>query len=128
MIHANHKLPGFLFLTTVTATLMLVAAAQTASSPEAATQTASFQALGQMPGVWPAAGTYASGISGDGSTIMGYGWVCADGGTTCTSSGTVKGYRWTVAGGYQILTPIAGSDFFGAGAVSYDGTVVVGEN
>jgi probable HAF family extracellular repeat protein len=40
----------------------------------------------------------------------------------------VKGYRWTVAGGYQILTPIAGSDFFGAGAVSYNGSVIVGEN
>src|SRR5216683_8090328 len=128
MIHANHKLPGFLFLTTVTATLMLVAAAQTASSPEAATQTASFQALGQMPGVWPAAGTYASGISGDGSTIMGYGWVCLNGGSSCSSSDTVLAYRWTVAGGYQILGTRGGSDFFGAGAVSNDGSVVAGEH
>ena len=94
----------------------------------ATAQKASFQSLGQMPGVWPAAGTYASAISGDGSTIMGYGWVCADGGTTCSSSSSVKAYRWTVTSGYQILTPIAGSDFFGAGAVSYDGSVIVGEN
>jgi probable HAF family extracellular repeat protein len=128
MIHANHKLPGFLFLTTLTATLMLVAAAQTASSPEAATQTASFQALGQMPGVWPAAGTYASGISGDGSTIMGYGWVCLNGGSSCNSSDSVKAYRWTVAGGYQILGSRGSSDFFGAGAVSNDGSVVAGEH
>jgi probable HAF family extracellular repeat protein len=113
-----NRLPGFLLVLALAATLARPAAAQTAS----------FQSLGQMPGVWPAAGTYASALSGDGSTIMGYGWVCADGGTTCTSSDTVKGYRWTVVRGYQILTPIARSDFFGAGAVSYDGTVVVGEN
>ena len=128
MIHTNHKLPGFLFLTTLTATLMLVAAAQTASSPETAPQTASFQALGQMPGVWPAAGTYASGISGDGSTIMGYGWVCANGQPSCTSSSTVQAYRWTVAGRYQILGSRGSSDFFGAGAVSNDGSVVAGEH
>jgi probable HAF family extracellular repeat protein len=128
MIHANHKLPGFLFLATLTATLMLVAAAQTASSPETAPQTASFQGLGQMPGVWPAAGTYASGISGDGSTIMGYGWVCANGGSSCNSSDTVLAYRWTVTSGYQILGSRGGSDFFGAGAVSNDGSVVAGEH
>jgi probable HAF family extracellular repeat protein len=40
----------------------------------------------------------------------------------------VKAYRWTVTRHYQILTPIAGSDFFGAGAVSYNGSVIVGEN
>src|SRR5690348_16864311 len=47
----------------------------------AAAQSPSFRGLGQMPGVWPGAGTYASAISGDGSTIMGYGWVCPNGGT-----------------------------------------------
>ena len=115
---AIKRVAGLLLVSALAATLALPAAAQQTS----------FQSLGQMPGVWPAAGTYASAISGDGSTIMGYGWVCADGGTTCSSSSTVKGYRWTVASGYQILTPIAGSDFFGAGAVSYDGSVIVGEN
>jgi uncharacterized membrane protein len=116
---AVNKLPGFLFVTTLTTTLMLVAAAA---------QTPSFHGLGQMPGVWPAAGTYASAISGDGSTIMGYGWVCANGQRTCTSSPTVQAYRWTVAGRYQILGSRGSSDFFGAGAVSNDGSVVVSEH
>jgi probable HAF family extracellular repeat protein len=121
-----NKLPGFLFVATLTATLVLVAAAQTNSSQPAATP--SFQGLGQMPGVWPAAGTYASAISGDGSTIMGYGWVCPNGGTTCTSSDRVKAYRWTVADKYQILGSSGDSSFFGAGAVSFDGSVIVGEH
>src|ERR1039458_4097368 len=116
---AVNKLPGILFVTTLTTTLMLVAAAA---------QTPSFHGLGQMPGVWPAAGTYASAISGDGSTIMGYGWVCANGQRTCNSSDTVLAYRWTVAGTYQILGSRGSSDFFGAGAVSNDGSVVVGEH
>jgi hypothetical protein len=72
----------FLFAAALGATLALPAAAQTAS----------FQGLGQMPGA--VFGTYASAISGDGSTIMGYGWV---------SSSTVQAYRWTVVGKYQIL-------------------------
>ena len=109
-----NKLPGFLFVATLTATVVLVAAGQTNSFQPAATP--SFQGLGQMPGVWPAAGTYASGISGDGSTIMGYGWVCANGGSSCNSSDTVLAYRWTVTRGYQILGSRGGSDFFGAGA------------
>src|SRR6202163_1055917 len=116
---AINKLPGFLFVTTLTATLMLAAAAA---------QTPSFHGLGQMPGVWPAAGTYASAISGDGSTIMGYGWVCANGKRSCNSSDTVLAYRWTVASGYQILGSRGNSDFFGAGAVSNDGSVIVGEH
>ena len=128
MIHANRKLPGFLFLTTLTATLTLVAAAQTNSFQEAAAQTPSFHGLGQMPGVWPAAGTYASAISADGSTIMGYGWVCLNGGSSCNSSDTVLAYRWTVAGRYQILGSRGNSDFFGAGAVSSNGSVIVGEH
>jgi probable HAF family extracellular repeat protein len=116
---AINKLPGFLLVPTLTATLMLVAAAA---------QTSSFHGLGQMPGVWPAAGTYASAISGDGSTIMGYGWVCPNGGTSCSSSDRVKAYRWTVAGKYQILGSSGDSSFFGAGAISFDGSVIVGEH
>src|SRR5713101_2369605 len=108
-----NRLPGFLLLLALAATLARPAAAQKAS----------FQSLGQMPGVWPAAGTYASAISGDGSTIMGYGWVCANGGTNCSSSDTVKAYRWTVASKYQILGSQGTSDFFGAGAVSNNGSV-----
>ena len=114
-----NKLPRLLFVTTLTITLMVV---------PAVAQTPSFHGLGQMPGVWPAAGTYASAISGDGSTVMGYGWVCPNGGTSCTSSDRVKAYRWTVAGKYQILGSSGSSDFFGAGAVSNDGSVIVGEH
>src|SRR6202453_883725 len=74
-----HSLPRRLFLTAAITMLALAAGAQTSKAPEAATPSAGFQGLGQMPGGWPAAGTYTSGISGDGSTIMGYGWVCKNG-------------------------------------------------
>jgi probable HAF family extracellular repeat protein len=100
----------------------------TALAVPTAGQKASFKKLGQMPGVWPAAGTYSSAISGDGSTVMGYGWVCANGGTQCSSSDTGKAYRWTAATRYQILGSQGSSDFFGAGAVSSDGSVIVGEH
>jgi probable HAF family extracellular repeat protein len=99
-----------------------------ADSSVAASQTTGFQALGQMPGA--AMGTDASGISGDGSTIAGYGWICdtffPNG--TCSGSSTVQAFRWTPAGGYQLLGSPGGSAFFGAGAVSYDGSVIVGEH
>ena len=115
---AINRLTGLQLIGFLTAALALPVAAQKAS----------FQSLGQMPGVWPAAGTYASAISGDGSTIMGYGWVCANGGTNCSSSDTVKAYRWTVASKYQILGSQGTSDFFGAGAVPNNGSVIVGEH
>jgi probable HAF family extracellular repeat protein len=100
----------------------------TAVTLPAAAQTPSFLGLGQMPGVWPAGGTYASAISADGTTIMGYGWVCQLGWTTCTSSDMVQAYRWTVGGGYKILGSPGNSSYFGAGAVSSDGSVIVGEH
>jgi probable HAF family extracellular repeat protein len=115
---------GVIFSSTSWALLIL----GTALAPPLVAQTASFRGLGQMPGVWPPAGTYASAISGDGSTIMGYGWVCANGQMTCTTSDTVKAYRWRAPGGYQILGSPGKSDFFGAGAVSFTGAVVVGEH
>jgi probable HAF family extracellular repeat protein len=99
-----------------------------ALAPRAAALSASFQGLGEMPGVWPAGGTYASAISGDGSTIMGYGWVCSNGGTSCDSADSVKAYRWTIAARYNILGTSGDSSYFGAGAVSYDGSVIVGEH
>jgi probable HAF family extracellular repeat protein len=94
----------------------------------AASQTASFQALGQMPG--SAMGTDLSGISGDGATIAGYGWICTtfNPNGSCLSSGNVQAFRWTPAGGYQLLGSPGSSDFFGAGAVSFDGSVIVGEH
>src|SRR5262249_27637211 len=97
--------------------LFLICALTVAFALPAPAQTASFRRLGQMPGA--TSGTYASGISSDGSTIMGYGWV---------SSTTVQAYRWTVASNYQLLDSPGNSDYFGSGAVSSDGSVIVGEN
>src|SRR5215471_18456824 len=74
-----------------------------------AAKTASFQALGQMPGGWAAAGTYATNLSSDGSAIVGYGWVCPNGQPTCTSSEKTEAYRWTMAGGYQRLGDLGNS-------------------
>jgi probable HAF family extracellular repeat protein len=123
---AFHTLTRLLFISIFTAAIVFPAAAQSNNSHEAAA--ASFQGLGQMPGVWPAAGTYASAMSSDGSTIMGYGWVCFNGGTKCNTSGSVQAYKWTAAGGYQVLGSKGNSDFFGAGAVSSNGSVIVGEH
>jgi uncharacterized membrane protein len=130
---AIRPLWGLSFLTAAIAMFALGAVAQTnVAQPNNVSEdskvTASFHSLGQMPGDWPAAGTYSSGISGDGSTIVGYAWVCKNGGTTCSSSGTVQAYRWTTTGGYQVLSTPGNSDFFGAGAVSFDGSIVVGEH
>ena len=99
-----------------------------ASPAAAASQTSSFQSLGQMPG--SAGGTDVSGISGDGSVIAGYEWICttfaANG--SCQGSDDVQAFRWTPAGGYQTLGSPGTSDFFGSGAVSSDGSVIVGEH
>ena len=99
-----------------------------ASPAAAASHTASFQSLGQMPG--SAMGTDVSGISGDGSTIAGYGWICTtfNANGSCQSAGDVRAFRWTPAGGYQTLGSPGTSDFFGSGAVSSDGSVIVGEH
>ena len=93
-----------------------------------ASHTPSFQSLGQMPG--SALGTDVSGISGSGSTIAGYGWICTtfNPNGSCQSAGDVQAFRWTPAGGYQTLGTPGSSDFFGAGGVSSDGSVIVGEH
>jgi probable HAF family extracellular repeat protein len=102
--------------------------------PSVGAQTASFSSLGQMPGAMRGAGTFANGISGDGSTIVGDAWVCPGGGTTCSSSGKTEAFLWTVAGKYKLLGDLEGS--FGnspsatgsmAFASSSNGSVVVGE-
>jgi hypothetical protein len=64
-----NRLEGFLLVTSLTATLTLTAAAQTNNLQDAAAQTPSFQALGQMPGAARGFGTFAVNISNDGSTI-----------------------------------------------------------
>src|SRR5438105_845728 len=76
---------------------------------------ASFQGLGQMPGA-TTGGTSAFGISGDGSVIVGAGWV---------SSFEQEAFRWTLTGGYQLLGDLGGGNSI-ADAASLDGSVVVG--
>jgi probable HAF family extracellular repeat protein len=73
------------------------------------------------------AGTFAVNISNDGSTIVGYAWVCPNGGTTCSSSGKTEAYRWTVAGKYQLLGDLGSSYGSIAFATTANGSVVVGE-
>jgi len=82
---------------------------------------ATFQGLGQMPGVVIQAGscgTQALGISGDGSVIVGAG---------CISSTNNEAFRWTVAGGYQRLGDLGGGNS-DARATSFNGSVVVGQS
>jgi probable HAF family extracellular repeat protein len=90
-------------------------------------QNASFQSLGQMPGAMRGAGTFANAVSADGSTIVGYAWVCPNGGTTCNSSGKTEAFRWTVLSKYQVLGDL-GSDIGSmALATSSNGSVIVGD-
>jgi probable HAF family extracellular repeat protein len=79
-----------------------------------ATPVASFRGLGPMPGSG-LNGTYANGISGDGTTVVGYGWINAN---------TTHAFRWTPTEGYEVIG--AGTDSR-ALAVSFDGAVVVGQ-
>src|SRR5579872_747676 len=74
----------------------------------AAAQTPSFQGLGQMPGAAVGFGTFAIGLSNNGSTIVGYAWVCVNGGTTCNSTDKTYAFRWTAAGKYQVLGHLGG--------------------
>ena len=86
---------------------------------------ASFEGLGQMPGVviQPGeCGTQAFGISGDGSVIVGAG--CLGSSKTGTAQ---RAFRWTVAGGYQPLGDLGGGNSV-ANAASFDGSVIVGNS
>jgi len=100
----------------------------------AAGQQRSFQSLGPMPGSCRGCDTFGSGVSADGSTVVGSAYVCSDGSTTCTNTGKTEAYRWTVANGYQLLGDLNGS--FGSSpsatgsaafAASSDGSLVVGD-
>ncbi len=104
-------------LAVVMATLALPAAAQTTS----------FQGLGQMPGAMRGAGTFANAISGDGSTIVGYAWVCRNGTTTCTSTDKTEAFRWTAANTYLVLGDLGSSIGSMALATSANGSVIVGD-
>lgn len=90
------------------------------------TQSASFQGLGQMPGAMLGAGTFPQSISADGSTIIGWAWVCPNGGTKCVSSDKTEAFRWTRSGKYQLLGDLGSSIGSMAFAVSSNGAVVVG--
>ena len=76
-------------------------------------QTPSFQGLGQLPGTQ---GTYAQGVSGDGSVVVGYFYDV---------SLRTHAFRWTISGGVEDLGTLGGlsSEAYG---VSSDGSVVVG--
>ena len=91
-----------------------------------AAQTVSFRALGQMPGAMSGAGTFASTVSADGSTIVGYAWVCPNGGTNCTSSDKTEAFLWTLATKYKVLGDLGSSIGSMALATSSNGAVVVG--
>ncbi len=73
-------------------------------------QTPSFQGLGQKPGSTFAGGAYSIAISGDGSTIMGYGWVCTGGQSKCNSTDMVRAYIWTVPVGLAAGPRLAAID------------------
>ncbi len=109
---------------TVLATLLVVVVI--ASFIPVAAQTSSFQGLGQMPGAMIGAGSFASAISSDGSTIVGYAWVCPNGGTNCSSSGKTEAFRWTAADKYEVLGDL-GNEIGSMGlAISANGSVIVG--
>lgn len=101
---------------TVPLLTMATSAASTAAS--ATVTTASFQGLGPMPGDY-GGGTYVNGLSGDGSTVVGYTWI---------NGATTRPYRWTAVGGYQDLGTL-GADGSNSRAydASFDGSTVVGQ-
>lgn len=84
------------------------------ASPPAPAQTPSFRGLGPMPGA--AFGTYGTGVSGDGSTVVGYGYV---------TGSQRRAFRWTNAGGYELIGDPGGDST--AADASLDGSTVVGQ-
>src|SRR5688572_643065 len=102
-------MPAFGRLTAIFAAIPLLALPAAGQAP-----LPSFQGLGQMPGAVQS-GSYVNGISGDGSTVVGYGWV---------NGASTHAYRWTAVRGYEVIG--AGTDSR-AYAASFDGSVVVGQ-
>ena len=72
------------------------------------------QSLGFLPGDTR---SYAFGVSGDGSVIVGL---------SDTPTAT-RAFRWTSQGGMQELGPLSGGNSSVAKAISKDGSVIVGE-
>lgn len=80
----------------------------------------SFQGLGDLPGA--DFYSYATGVSADGSVVVGAGY------TTHSGPFTFEAFRWTAATGMVGLGDLPGSSFRSiARGVSADGSVVVGE-
>ena len=79
-----------------------------------------------MRGAAFGAGTFAIGLSENGSTIVGYAWVCRNGGTTCDSTDKTEAFRWMATGKYQRLGDLGGSVGSMANATNSNGSVVVG--
>ena len=67
--------------------------------------------IGVLPG---STSSYAYGVSGDGSTVVGV-------------SGTMA-FRWTTGSGIQDLGKLAGASLAGAYAANYDGSIIVGDS
>lgn len=65
------------------------------------------------------AGSYPLGISGDGSTVIGFRYL---------SGGTSQAFRWTASGGMQNLGVLPGDLHSNPNDVSFDGSVVVGKS
>lgn len=109
---------------------LLATALATVLTISAAAQTPSFQSLGQMPGAMAGgAGTEALAVSGDGSTIVGFAWVCPTGQPNCSPTTTTcktEAWLWTVAGGYRTLGDLGNNCGSIAEVVSANGSVVGG--
>jgi probable HAF family extracellular repeat protein len=112
--------PGFLEAYEVSADGSAAVGVSRALTGEAVlwTQSGGTVGLGDFPGGGnPAFNSLASGISADGSVVVGFG----------TSATGTEAFRWTQAGGMVGLGDLAGGGFgSGASAVSADGSIVVG--
>jgi probable HAF family extracellular repeat protein len=73
------------------------------------------------------AGTFPQALSADGSTVVGWAWVCPTGQPACTSSEKTEAFRWTAASKYQVLGDLGSSIGSIAFATSAKGSVVVGQ-
>lgn len=79
-------------------------------------QAPSFQGLG---GAGADTQSFALGVSGDGTTVVGLR-------TSTTTAGLSRGFRWTSAQGFVLLDPIAGQFSSRAADTNFNGTLIVG--
>ena len=81
----------------------------------------SFSGLGFLPG---GTESYARDVSGDGSVVVGYGFIPP--GNSPTTG--FRAFRWTSAGGMENLGTLPGGTYSAGRAVSADGSVIVGHS